>query len=51
VVVANAEVSSAFGGIYGLPTTFIVDRNGNIAQRYIGYVDAKVIARDVEALL
>ncbi|MGD2064334.1 MAG: TlpA disulfide reductase family protein [Nitrospirota bacterium] len=51
VVAANAEVASAFGGIYGLPTTFVVDRHGNIAQRYIGYVDAKVIARDVEALL
>jgi thiol-disulfide isomerase/thioredoxin len=51
IVVANAEVSTAFGGIFGLPTTFIVDRNGNIAQRYIGYVDPAVIARDVEALL
>jgi len=51
VVMADTQVPSDFGGIYGLPTTFIVDRDGNIAQRYIGYVDLKVIERDIEALL
>jgi cytochrome c biogenesis protein CcmG/thiol:disulfide interchange protein DsbE len=51
VVMADAQVSSDFGGIFGLPTTFIVDRDGNIAQRYIGYVDLKVIEREIEGLL
>jgi len=51
VVMADAQVPSDFGGIYGLPTTFIVDRNGNIAQRYIGYVDLKVIEKEIEGLL
>ena len=30
VVMGNAEVSAAYGGIRGLPTTFIVDRKGNL---------------------
>jgi len=51
VVMADAQVPSDFGGIFGLPTTFIVDRNGNIAQRYIGYVDMKVIEKEIEGLL
>jgi thiol-disulfide isomerase/thioredoxin len=51
VVMADAQVSSDFGGIVGLPTTFIVDRGGNIAERYIGYVDLRVIEEAVEGLL
>jgi thiol-disulfide isomerase/thioredoxin len=51
ILMADSEVSSAFGGIYGLPTTFIVDRQGNIAQRYIGYVDLQVIEKEIEGLL
>lgn len=51
IVMGDDQVSSAFGGIYGLPTTFIVDRQGNIAQRYIGYVDLKVIEKEIEGLL
>ena len=51
IVMADTQVPSEFGGIYGLPTTFIVDRKGNIAQRYIGYIDPKEIAKTIEKLL
>jgi peroxiredoxin len=51
VVVGNEEVSRAFGGIFGLPTTFIVDRQGNISQRFVGYVKPHLVEEAVEALL
>jgi thiol-disulfide isomerase/thioredoxin len=38
IVVDHGPVASQFGGIYGLPTTFIVDRNGLIQERIIGLV-------------
>lgn len=36
VVIGNDEVASAYGGIRGIPTTFIVDREGRIVKKYVG---------------
>ena len=36
VVGGNEKAASAFGGVYGLPTTFIVNRQGQIVRRVIG---------------
>ena len=37
VVMGSSSVSDNFGGIRGLPTTFIVDRNGRIVKRFDGF--------------
>lgn len=36
VLVANDDVQEAFGNITGIPTSFIVDGDGNIKQSYVG---------------
>jgi thiol-disulfide isomerase/thioredoxin len=36
VLVANDDVQEAFGNITGIPTSFIVDGDGNIKQTYVG---------------
>jgi thiol-disulfide isomerase/thioredoxin len=36
VLIGNDAVSSAYGGIRGIPTTFIVDREGRIVKKYVG---------------
>jgi peroxiredoxin len=36
LVVGDESVGDAFGGIRGIPTTFLIDRKGNIAKKYIG---------------
>ena len=36
VLLANDQVISDFGGIRGIPTTFIVDRHGHIVQKFVG---------------
>lgn len=51
VVMADEEVASGFGGFSGIPTSFLVDRQGRIVQRYIGYTEREVLAGDVIALL
>jgi peroxiredoxin len=38
VVVGNDEVSAKYGGIDSLPTTMIIDRQGNIVSTHIGLV-------------
>ena len=37
VVLADSEVGDAFGGVYALPATFIVDQQGEIVKRYDGF--------------
>jgi len=37
VVMADENVQQDFGGVLGLPTTFIIDRKGNIVKKYTGY--------------
>jgi thiol-disulfide isomerase/thioredoxin len=40
VVMADDDVQSAFGDMPGIPTTFIIDREGRIRDRKVGAMDA-----------
>ncbi len=51
VVIGSEEIASAFGGILGLPTTFIVDRDGKIRSHFMGYIDRKRMEAAVTGLL
>jgi thiol-disulfide isomerase/thioredoxin len=37
IVLADGAVRNAYGGINALPTTFIMDRRGNMVEHYVGY--------------
>jgi cytochrome c biogenesis protein CcmG/thiol:disulfide interchange protein DsbE len=50
VVMAKDEIVSAYGGIRGLPTTFVIDKNGNIARQYVGYRPREVFEKDYNDL-
>ncbi|MFA5388562.1 MAG: TlpA disulfide reductase family protein [Candidatus Omnitrophota bacterium] len=51
VVLGNDEVSGLYGGIAAIPTTFLVDREGNIIKKYIGYNAKEVFEKDMKELL
>jgi thiol-disulfide isomerase/thioredoxin len=51
VALASAKVNRGFGGIIGIPTAFIVDRDGNIVKRYSGWTSHEVIAGDLQKVL
>ena len=53
VVMGNSSVGKDFGGIRGLPTTFILDQQGTIIKRYDGYRPAyiKDMRKTIEQLL
>jgi peroxiredoxin len=40
LVIGNDDVAQDFGGVVGLPTTFIIDRKGNIVKKYRGFQPA-----------
>jgi thiol-disulfide isomerase/thioredoxin len=51
IVVDHGSVASQFGGVYGLPTTFIVDRHGVIQERIIGIVTRRSLEPRLHILL
>ena len=51
VVVADAQTDTKYGGIESLPTTFVIDKNGKIANVHIGLVSRQDYENDIEQLL
>ncbi|HTX99828.1 MAG TPA: TlpA disulfide reductase family protein [Bacteroidota bacterium] len=51
VLLGNDEVSALYGGISGIPTTFIIDRKGNIVEKFEGFTDKSVFESEIQRLL
>lgn len=51
IVIGDGEVVKLFGGILGLPTTFVVDRQGFVVARFIGYAGKKALEETIKQYL
>lgn len=51
LVLANREIISKYRGIYGIPTTFVIDRQGNIVEKHIGYASKSTFEKEIKGLL
>ena len=51
LAVATDDLKQKFGGIEGLPTTMLFDRDGILRQKVIGFEYTEVIERDLKSLL
>jgi peroxiredoxin len=51
MLLAKDETARAFGGIVGIPTTFVLDRKGTIVKRFIGYTEPQVFEEAIRPLL
>jgi len=51
MLIANDETASDYGGVTGIPTTFVLDRNGKIVKRFLGYTDPEVFEETIRPLL
>jgi cytochrome c biogenesis protein CcmG/thiol:disulfide interchange protein DsbE len=47
----NEDVASQFGGILGLPTSFIVDKDGKFYSMHRGLVGKEAVEREIQTLL
>jgi peroxiredoxin len=51
VVVGDDAISSLYGGVSGIPTTFIIDKQGNIKNRFVGFTSKGVFEEELKKLL
>jgi len=51
LAIATEEVKQKFGGIEGLPTTLLYDRNGILRKKVIGFEYAETFDADLHSLL
>ncbi len=51
VLLADDDVIMRYGGIYTIPTSFLVDRKGNVVKMYQGIVSHSTLVKDIKAVL
>lgn len=51
VVMGDEQLGEMYGGILGLPVTFLIDRNGKIRFKHQGSADLDIIEREIHGLL
>lgn len=51
VLMADAEVMQDFGGVYGIPVSFLINKEGNVVKKFTGYVPEQVLQKDIDSVL
>jgi thiol-disulfide isomerase/thioredoxin len=51
IVMGDAKLGEQFGGVLGLPTTYLIDARGQIVARYRGEANLKKLEADLTARL
>jgi peroxiredoxin len=51
VAMGDAKVAQLYGGVYGLPVTFVIGRDGSIAAKFKGAADLVVLQNKIESEL
>ncbi len=51
VLMAKGSTARDFGGVVGIPTTFLVNSAGQVVKKYPGYVPHKLLKKDIESII
>ncbi len=51
IALGTQAIAQAYGGIRGIPTTFLIDKQGRIAKKLVGYHDKQFFETQIQALL
>lgn len=51
VVMGNAQTGALYGGVLGLPITFLIGRDGRIYSKHIGATSLEVFEKEIRSLL
>lgn len=51
VLMADNETMQNFGGVYGVPVSFLINKEGNVVKKYPGYVPKAILIKDIESVM
>jgi len=51
VILADNDLARGFGGVTGIPVTFLVNRKGRVVKKYLGYVEHDVLEEEIREML
>lgn len=51
VAIGSSKLAESYGGILGLPVTFVINRDGQIRKKFVGATDPAQIEQEVVAAL
>ena len=51
VLLGSDDVSMKYGGIEGIPTTFIIDKSGKIVSKFEGFRSRQLFESEIQKLL
>lgn len=51
ILIGTEEMAEKYGGIFGIPTTIIIGRDGTIATKHLGLTDKDEIENGIKRLL
>jgi cytochrome c-type biogenesis protein len=51
IVLGSDAITDQFGGLLGMPTSYLISRDGKIVKKYIGVVNEVQITKDIESQL
>ncbi len=51
VLISDGKVDLKYGGIQAIPTTFVIDKNGKIVKKYVGFQPKATFEKEIKGLL
>ena len=51
ILMAKGKTARDFGGIVGIPISFLVNKQGIIVKRYTGYIPKSLLEKDIKEIL
>ncbi|HXX46483.1 MAG TPA: TlpA disulfide reductase family protein [Candidatus Acidoferrales bacterium] len=51
IVLGTDAITDKFGGLLGMPTSYLISRDGKIVKKYIGVLDEQQVTKDIESQL
>jgi len=51
VLLGDESVVKSYGGLKGVPTSFLLDKEGRIVKKYSGQINHEIISSDLKTLL
>ena len=51
IALGDGQLEGEVGGVFQIPTTFVIDRMGNVVNRHIGLVAEEAFRSEIESLL